>query len=120
VAVVSAACGGDNEPITFGEGKLPASVPKGFPLPEGAVIGSTLVDRVNHRTEFAFTIRAEAAAVIQYYTLNLVGAGYVANRSEGDTLSWRIEFSRGEVRGTIVIQPGGTGLAAVVVGFNTV
>lgn len=119
VAALLAGCGGDDEPITFGEGEIPGSVPSGFPVPDGAVVGSTLVDRVNHRTEFALTLRQEATAVVQYYTVNLVSSGYVVDFSEGDRFTWRIEFSRGEVRGTLVIQPGGSGLAAVVVSLNT-
>jgi len=119
VAVAATGCGGDDEPISFGEGKIPASVPGDFPVPQGAVVGSTMVDRVNHRTEFALTMAQEATAVVQYYTVNLVSAGFVVDRSEGDLFSWRIEFSRGELRGNLVIQPGGTGLAAAVVTLNT-
>lgn len=119
LAAALVGCGGDDEPISFGEGKVPASVPADFPVPNGAVVGSTLTDRVNHRTEFAYTIRQEATLVVQYYTVSLVSAGYVVNRSEGDMYSWRIQFSRGELRGDLVIQPGGSGLAAVVVSLNT-
>jgi hypothetical protein len=65
------------------------------------------------------TLAQEATAVVQYYTVNLVSAGFVVDFSAGDPLgSWRIEFSRGELRGSIVIQPGGSGLAAVVVSLN--
>jgi hypothetical protein len=118
-AALVAGCGGDDEPITFGEGEIPGSVPAGFPVPDGAVVGSTLVDRVSHRTEFALTLRQEATAVVQYYTVSLVRAGYVVDFSEGDRFSWRIEFSRGELRGSLIVQPGGSGLAAVVVSLNT-
>ena len=103
----------------FGEGEIPSSVPDDLPVPPGAVVGSTLVDRVNHRTEFALTLAQEADAVVQYYTVNLVSSGFVVDSSAGDPLgTWRIEFSRGELRGDIVIQPGGSGLAAVVVSLN--
>lgn len=121
LALVAVGCGGDDagEPIVFGEGEVPSSVPGDLPIPPGAVVGSTMVDRVNHRTEFALTLAQEADAVVQYYTVNLVSAGFVVDSSAGDPLgSWRIEFSRGELRGGIVIQPGGSGLAAVVVSLN--
>jgi hypothetical protein len=121
LVLAAAGCGGDDagEPIVFGEGEIPASVPDDLPVPPGAVVGSTLVDRVNHRTEFALTLAQEADAVVQYYTVNLVSAGFVVDSSAGDPLgNWRIEFRRGELRGSIVIQPGGPGLAAVVVGLN--
>jgi hypothetical protein len=121
LALGAAGCGGGDggEPIVFGEGEVPSSVPDDLPIPPGAVVGSTMVDRVNHRTEFAMTLAQEATAVVQYYTVNLVSAGFVVDSSAGDPLgNWRIEFSRGELRGSIVIQPGGPGLAAVVVGLN--
>jgi hypothetical protein len=108
-----------SDPVTFGEGEIPSSIPGEFPVPDGAVVGSTLVDRVNHRSEFAFTLARDATNVVEYYTLNLVSAGFVVDSSEGDTVSWRIEFSRGGVRGDMVIQPEGSGLTAVVASFNT-
>ena len=121
LALGAAGCGGDGggEPIVFGEGEIPSPVPDDLPIPPGAVVGSTMVDRVNHRTEFAMTLAQEATAVVQYYTVNLVSAGFVVDSSAGDPLgNWRIEFSRGELRGSIVIQPGGPGLAAAVVSLN--
>ena len=51
--------------------------------------------------------------------MNLVSAGFVVDSSAGDIVSWRIEFSRGGLRGDMVIQPGGSGLSAVVASFNT-
>lgn len=137
-ALVAAGCGDDGpdatggtsgaptctvpgtEPATFGEGVLPASVPARFPLPEGAVVGSTLLDRANHRTEAALTVRQESPVVVQYYTVSLVSAGYVVDSSAGDPLGrWRIEFSRGDLRGSIDLQSGGSGVTAFVVTFNT-
>ena len=116
--LLAAGCG-DDDPVTFGEGEIPSSVPDDFPVPAGAVVGSTLVDRVNHRTEFAFTIAQEADAVVQYYTVGLVSAGFVVTSSESGLDFWQIEFSRGELLGQLIISPGGSGLAAVVASFNT-
>jgi hypothetical protein len=108
-----------SDPVTFGEGEIPSSIPGEFPVPDGAVVGSTLVDRVNHRSEFAFTLGQDATVVVEYYTVNLVSSGFVVDSSEGDTVSWRIEFSREGLRGDMVIQPEGSGLSAVVASFNT-
>ncbi len=108
-----------SDAVTFGEGEIPASVPDDFPVPDGVLVGSTMVDRANHRSEFAFTLAQEATAVVEFYTVSLVSAGFVVDSSAGDTVSWRIEFSRGELRGDMVIQPGGAGLSAVVASFNT-
>lgn len=60
---VVTACGDDapsgtTQAVTFGEGEIPDSVPDDFPVPEGAVVGTTLVDRVNNRTEFRLTMRS--------------------------------------------------------------
>ena len=118
LAVVVAGCGGDDEPVTFGEGEIPRSVPGDFPVPAGAVVGTTLVDRVNHRTEFRLNLGQDSTAVIQYYTVNLVSAGYVVDRSEGDLTLWSIEFSRDTLRGNILVQPAGAELTAVVVSIN--
>jgi hypothetical protein len=108
------------DPVTFGEGTIPASVPGDFPVPEGAAVGSTMVDRDNHRTEFALTLAQEVSTVVQYYTVDLVSAGFVVTKSESDALGvWHIEFSRGEQLGSIVIQAGGTGATALVVRFNS-
>jgi hypothetical protein len=108
-----------SDPVTFGEGEIPSSIPGDFPVPDGVVLGSTMVDRVNHRSEFAFTLAQDATNVVDYYTLNLVSAGFVVDSSVGDIVSWRIEFSRGGLRGDMVIQPEGSGLTAVVASFNT-
>ena len=110
---------GGDEPVAFGEGEIPASVPDDLPMPGGAAVGSTMVDRVNHRTEFAFTVAMDITQLVQYYTVNLVSEGFVVDSSQGDALTWQIRFSRGDLRGEIVMQPGGTGLAAGVVGLNT-
>jgi hypothetical protein len=119
-ALPSPSCtvGGDEE-VVFGEGEIPASVPGDFPIPSGAAVGSTMVDRVNHRSEFAITVALEADALVRYYTVSLVSSGFVVDSSAGDMFSWRIEFSREELLGEMVIQPGGTGLAAAVVSLNT-
>ena len=108
-----------SEAVTFGEGEIPASIPDDFRVPDGVVVGSSRVDSSNHRSEFAFTRAQEATSVVEFYTVSLVSSGFVVDSSAGDTVSWRIEFSRGELRGGMVIQPGGSGLSAVVASFNT-
>jgi len=138
LALIAAGCGDDGpeatattspgatcsvpgaDSVTWATGIVPASVPGDFPMPADAVVGTTMVDRANRRTEFALTLRADASTVVQYYTVSLVSAGFVVNSSGSDALgTWRIEFSRGELLGTVVIRPGGSGLAAAVVSFNT-
>ncbi len=112
----AAACGGDDdvEPVEFGSGELPETVPGGFPLPDGSAIGSTLIDRVNHRTEFAVNARSDLSATVAFFTVELVNEGYVVDRSDGTDLNWEVEFSKGSLRGEIVLSALDSGTAAVV------
>jgi len=109
---------GPAEPVTIGEGEIPDQVPDDFPLPPGAVAGSSRIDRVGHRTEFTLTVPRTVSGVAQYYLVNLVGAGFVVVRSGGDEASWSISFSRDSLRGTMLIEPAGAGAASVVVSIN--
>jgi len=75
VAILGTACtSGADEPTTttsstatipievpdleFGSGEVPFTVPAGFPVPDSAVIGSTLIDGVNGRTEMIINFPA--------------------------------------------------------------
>jgi hypothetical protein len=109
---------GPSEPVTIGEGEVPGPVPDDFPVPAGAVVGSTRIDRVGHRTEFTLTVVRTVSGVTQYYLVSLVSAGYVVVRSGGDDTLWNISFSRDSLRGTVVIEPAGAGAAEVVVSIN--
>jgi len=106
------------EPIEIGAGGLPSTMPRDFPIPPDAVIGSTLIDRVNHRTEVTVTMQQEMVPVVQYFQVGLVDAGYVVNRSEGDRSHWAIEFVKGELRGTIDIDYD-AGVAVALIAVNT-
>jgi hypothetical protein len=117
-AAALSGCGGEGEPVTFGEGKMPSSMPGDFPVPGGAVIGSTLVDRTNNRTEVELRVRGDLATVIQGFTMSLVGAGYVVDRSDGNATGWTIEFSRDTLKGTVLVQPYGSTISQAVVSVN--
>ena len=113
-----AACGGDDpgdEAVVSGEGEIPASVPRDFPVPVDASIGSTLVDRVNHRTEFSVVVPDDMISVVQFYTVGLVNEGYVVDRADGTSDGWTLEFSRGaELTGIVVVSPQGESSQALV------
>jgi hypothetical protein len=114
-----AACGGDPEPVTFGEGEIPESVPDDFPIPAGAVIGSTMVDRVNNRTELAIRVRADLETLVQFYTVELVGAGYIVESSEGGGIGlWQISFDRDDLQGTITMTSPAIDVGQAVVSIN--
>ena len=116
LACVLGGCGG--EPVTVGEGEIPGSVPDDFPVPRGAAVGSTVVDRTSHRTEFRLSITQDFTRVVQFFTVNLVGAGYVVGDSAGDGALWSIEFSKDGLRGTVLIEPAGPGAATALVSIN--
>jgi hypothetical protein len=114
---IAVACGEDTGGVAI-EGRLPRSVPDGFPVPLGAVISDATIDRENHRTEFSVTAESDSLSVIQFFTIELVSQGYVIEGSAGvDDSTWEIEFSQGELVGTIRITDGG-GLSRAVVTMN--
>lgn len=112
-----AGCGSD-EPVTVLEGEIPRSVPGDFPVPPGAAVGFSIVDRVNHRSEVVLTLTQEVDEVAEYFLVNLVSSGYVVGRSAGDGAGWVIEFSRGTLRGSIVVEPSGPSAVSARVAVN--
>lgn len=113
LAVGVVACSDDSTPppsVEFGEGEVPETFPDDFPIPANARIGSTLIDRVNHRSEASMTVPSDLEVTVRFFTVGLVNQGYVVDRSEGDSTSWAIEFRRGEVAGDVLLTAklGGT------------
>jgi hypothetical protein len=110
--ISTTACGGDaldtvDAPVVFGEGERPPAIPGDFPIPANAVIGSTMIDRTNHRTEMALQVGSDLEAAVQYFNVGLVSNGYVVGSSHGTATSWTIAFSRGELRGEIDLTTAG-------------
>lgn len=119
VAVVAGVLAGcSDEPVTVGEGEIPGSVPDDFPIPGGAVVGATLVDRASHRTEFRLSVPDDPTRVVRFFTVGLVESGYVVDDSGGDATRWTIEFSRGILRGRVVVEQAGPGEASALVSIN--
>ena len=119
-----AACGDDgasattsDAPVVFGEGEIPSAFPDDFPIPPNAVIGTTMIDRVNHRSEMSLQIDAELVAAVQFFNVGLVNQGFVVESSEGSAITWTIIFSRGEVTGSVVLQTQGD-VSQAVAGVN--
>jgi len=119
------ACGDDDvistttEAIVFSEGSIPDSVPANIPIPDGAVVGTTLVDKVNNRTEFRLTIQSDATSAIRFFEVGLVNQGYVISSSEGNATGWTITFSDGQLRGTVFTTPQAERIATSVISVNT-
>jgi len=122
--LVVAACGDDNattdttDAIQFGEGTIPNSVPADFPIPADSVVGTTLVDKINNRTEFQLTIVADMTSTVQFFQVGLVNQGYIIDSSEGNSVAWTVTFSNGEIRGEILITPQTGQVSTSVVSVN--
>jgi len=117
LALVMAACGGDDVvsttgsaqttavagDVVFGSGSIPEGFPSDFPIPEAATIGSTLVDSNRGRYEVILFVPAAQDAAIVYFEANLENVGYTitADGFEGET--WRIEFERTGERGRMLL-----------------
>jgi hypothetical protein len=126
LALVVTACGDDDttttestEAIVFSEGVIPDSVPESFPIPPDAVIGTTLVDKINNRTEFRMTITSDMETTVRFFQVGLVNQGYVITSSEGNAAEWTMTFSTGELTGSIFTTPQGGGFVTTsVLSFN--
>ncbi|HSQ36402.1 MAG TPA: hypothetical protein VLS92_00745 [Acidimicrobiia bacterium] len=120
VLVLVAALGACKSPqrVSVGEGDIPESVPDDFPIPAGATVGLSIVDREAHQTEFVLTVPQGVEEAAQYFLVNLVSSGYVVERSTGSDTRWDIRFSRDTLRGTFHIEEGGSAVSGVVVSIN--
>ena len=136
VALVAAACSGsatdgladsagettttiELPDLEFGRGVMPVSVPAQWPMPEQAVIGSTMVDGVNGRTEVIVTLPSTVEEVVTYFTTNLPVVGFTITRSEGSDGNWVIEFAGQGVTGTATFKTIGSGATAGTLTFTS-
>jgi hypothetical protein len=109
----TAAPGGSSEDaIVFGKGELPETVPADFPIPEQAVVGSTLIDRNRGVTEAVMTFPANIDAVKSFYETNLDALGYTVESSTGSGTEWRIAFVKDAMTGEIALLVGASGLSS--------
>ena len=112
------AVSGTTEAVVFSEGSIPGSVPENFPIPDGAVVGTTLVDKINNRTEVRLTIQSDVTSVIRSFEVGLVNQGYVISSSDGNATEWTITFSDGELRGTVFTTSQAERIAISVISVN--
>ncbi len=103
--VALASCGDSTAPtFIFGEGTIPPAIPDDFPVPDDAVIGATLIDTINTKSEFEFRTATGLEALVQSLSLGLVDAGFVVDNSSGNTVQWTISFRRGSLEGSIELR----------------
>ncbi|MEN8234986.1 MAG: hypothetical protein ABFR89_08720 [Actinomycetota bacterium] len=101
--------------VVFGKGSVPETVPDSFPIPDEAVVGTTLVDSNRGVTEMVLTFPAALSAVVKYYDDNLPPRGYEISTSEGAETRWSIEFAGEGVTGVIAVNVEGNGLSSATV-----
>lgn len=108
MALVVTACGDDSEPtVRFGDGEIPPAFPSDLPVPGDAVIGTTLIDELNSKSQFEFRTATPIDELVRGLSVSLVSTGYVVDESQGDATSWRIEFRRGNLTGRYDLVPAG-------------
>lgn len=128
VALLAAGCGDSTTETTspggsgveFGKGTVPETVPDSFPIPDQAVVGTTLVDAGRGVTEMVLTFPAGAAAVVEYYDENLPARGYEIASSDGTETKWRIDFEGDGLTGFIVVNAEGNGVSSATVRLTSV
>lgn len=104
----------DQGGVRAGSGELPSSMPDGFPIPSNALIGETTVDPAASTTTVELTTPGTLVSAVSSYTVGLVSAGYVVDRSEQEGAGWVIRFSDLDLRGTLVLEESGGGIRAVL------
>ena len=136
VALVAAACSGSASgdstddaaettttvelpDLEFGRGVMPVSVPEAWPMPDQAVIGATMIDGVNGRTEVVATFPATVVETVAYYTTNLPIVGFEVTTSEGTDGQWSLEFTGQGVTGGATFKAVGSGVTAGTLEFHT-
>lgn len=87
--------------LEFGSGSVPFTVPADFPLPDSAVVGSTMIDGVNGRSEMNVNFPASVGEVVEYYETNLPVLGFEVTDSKGTEFEWEITHTKDGVSGTI-------------------
>lgn len=116
--MTAVACSDDAPAIEFGEGEIPPGFPGDFPIPDGAEIGSTLIDRTNTNSEFSMQVPLSLSGLTQFFSVNLVSEGYVVESSTGTQSAWTIEFTRGDLDGSLVMKAAAEGISTVVAEIN--
>jgi hypothetical protein len=131
VAVFGAACTSDAAELTttsstpveipdleFGSGDVPFTVPAGFPVPDSAVVGSTMIDGQNGRTEMNINFPAKVEEVVAFYETNLPVRGFVVVVSKGTETEWEISHEKDGAEGVIRLIHKGSGLSTGTFSFD--
>ncbi|MCH7667734.1 MAG: hypothetical protein IIC71_00820 [Acidobacteria bacterium] len=101
--------------LVFGSGTFPEMFPDDFPIPASAVIGSTMDDPANGRSEAIVRVTAAQDAVVVFYDQSLRAQGYELTselKADGRAV---VTFSNGDVSGLITVRDLGSDVAEAVI-----
>jgi len=104
--------------LEFGDGAVPFTVPIEFPLPDSAVVGTTMIDGVNGRSEMNVNIPAAVTEVVTYYETNLPALGFEVIDSMGSESEWDITYTKNGVEGKIHLTFGGSSVTTGTFSFD--
>ena len=104
--------------LEFGDGSVPFTVPIEFPLPDSAVVGTTMIDGVNGRSEMNVNFPAAVTEVVTYYETNLPALGFEVIDSKGTDSEWDITHTKNGVEGTIHLAFGGSSVTTGTLSFD--
>lgn len=124
--LIAAGCGGDDDAgaaarIEFLSGEIADTVPVDFPIPDRAIIGSTVVNRNLDPvfTEMTVRVPATVAALAQYYATNLPMRDFEISRTRTDSARRTIiEFRRDGSNARIELTDLGNEITSAVIQFN--
>ncbi len=104
--------------LEFGSGDVPFTVPAGFPVPDTAVVGSTMIDGVNGRTEMNINFPATVDEVVAFYETNLPARGFEVTGSKGTETEWDIIHAKDGTTGVIHLVLSGSALSSGTFSFD--
>lgn len=128
IALVVGGCGGSSggtttvgpitgDDVVFDSGTMPATL-EDFPLPEGSVVGSTMVVTKTDFTEVVVRVGAAIGITATYFEQSLPGAGFTVDSSAADGTGWLIQYSADGAKGTIDLTEPQQGITQAIVHFN--
>jgi hypothetical protein len=107
------------EDVVFGSGELPETLPDNLPVPQGSVVGTTMVVTKTGVTEVVLRINAGLDLSVQFFDQGLAQAGFsVASSLADDSDVWLIEYSDSSAKGTILFTESVEGITDAVVRHN--
>ena len=105
--------------VVFGSGEIPETLPTNFPIPQGSVVGSTMVVSETGFTEVILRINADIELSVDFFDQGLTQAGFAIDSSATDEYDgWLIEYSDASAKGAVRFVGSAEGITQAVVRHN--